>query len=638
MLDTEHPVKTSTFSFGLGQEQRLLPICSLGSQNSAVTMKKQKFIILLIILNILAIGAFIIWYCNRTYPIIGHDYRLFMPYMIDSYLHQKINGLTIQWYTPSFAGGRPVYSSPEDLQFSLPQLLLWVVDPWTAILASLLIFIMIGFVATYYFLKRLLGLGSFASILGAVFFIANGFYFEHAAVGHITYQAFPLFAVIVVILTHPRLSTWMGGVFLSLVITLLVYSGIQNIAFFPLISIIFFPLLYLIKPSLMNWKKIFSIALLGGILAALLCGSKIYAIYSFMRFFPRLTQDNYTTNLWTGFVAMIHQLLGTMTLAPFYQMINGQHAIGFIEYLIKSTGSGYEYWELDASISPALVILLAGGAFAFLLHKPDFKAPVNKRRLIAEVCLILAIWLVIEFTLAKGIIYPHLRNLPPLSSLRGNVRYVCAFIFPLAVVGAVIFDNWTKNWKSKTRTLIIFILLDGIALGSLLAFRSIPTQNLMFVCDYRPMLNTYDKIRYDGETFPVKYVIPEAYPWSVFEENATNLIDPYNVLFNPLKGGYAPALHAGSVDDIDNGFYNMIDPTGYLFPESNDSSRFERIPVSEKAQFLDFINRRQPNWKLPRREQILIWTALVTLVVVTGILLAYSARKWLRFPTQRAKD
>ena len=110
-----------------------------------INMKKTLFVILLIVLNILVIGAFIIWYCNRTYPMIGHDYRLFMPYMIDSYLHQKINGLTVQWYTPSFAGGRPVYSSPEDFQFSLPQFLLWVVNPWIAILASLLIFSTIGF-------------------------------------------------------------------------------------------------------------------------------------------------------------------------------------------------------------------------------------------------------------------------------------------------------------------------------------------------------------------------------------------------------------------------------------------------------------------------------------------------------------
>jgi hypothetical protein len=66
-----------------------------------------------------------------------------------------------------------------------------------------------------YLLKKLIGLKAPASILGAVFFIANGFYFEHAAVGHLTFQAFPLFAMIVVILTHPRLPNWLGGVLLS---------------------------------------------------------------------------------------------------------------------------------------------------------------------------------------------------------------------------------------------------------------------------------------------------------------------------------------------------------------------------------------------------------------------------------------
>jgi hypothetical protein len=212
-------------------------------------MKKSIWIALLIILNILVIGGFIIWYCSRTYPMIGHDYNLFFPYMIDSYLHQKINGLTIQWYTPSFAGGRPVFPFPEDLQFSLPQFLLWLVNPWIANLASILIYLTIGFLATYYFLNKILGLHSLASILGAVFFCANGFYFNHMAVGHITFQAFPLFAVVMVIIAHPRLPSWLGGLLLSFICAILLYSGIHNIFFFSLTGILVLPILYLIKPS-----------------------------------------------------------------------------------------------------------------------------------------------------------------------------------------------------------------------------------------------------------------------------------------------------------------------------------------------------------------------------------------------------
>jgi len=599
-------------------------------------MKKNPLIIFLIAVNILVIGAFMLWFLNRSYPIIGHDYRLFMPYMLDSYLHQRINGLTIQWYTPSFVGGRPVYSNPEDFQYSLPQFLLGFANPWVAVLSSIIVYLSIGFIATYAFLKRSVGLHPFASILGAVFFIANGFYFEHMAVGHLTFMVFPLLAVIMVILTHPRLPGWLGGIFLSLAMAIIIYNGIHDIFFFALTGLLVLPLLYLIKPALLNWKRIFSVALWGGVFTILLCGSKLFAIYSFMRFFPRLAQDNYSTNLWTGTVGIIRQLLGTMTLAPFYRIMEGKFTYNAMIDLVKSTGTLYGGWELDASVSPALLVLLAGGAIAFLSRKPGLKTPIDKKRLLAEACLLVATWLVIEFTLAKGILYPHIQNWPIIASLRGNIRYVCAFIFPLALVGAVLFDKWTKNWKPNA-LLVSFIILDGIALGSLYSFHYVPLEYRVgerlyqyMQADFSPILDTYDQIRYAGATFPVKYVVPKAAPWEVFQANATNLNDPYNTQFKGLKG-FRMALHAGSVDDINNGFYNMIDPTGYVYPEANHSSIYARIPAADKDKFLDFVNRRQPKWKLPVLQQVLDWTALATLIVEAGMLLFTLAKKLWKF-------
>jgi hypothetical protein len=566
---------------------------------------------------------------------IGHDYRLFVPYMLDSYLHQRINGLTIQWYTPSFAGGRPVFPNPQDLQFSLPQFLLWIANPWWAVFGSMLIYVMIGFIATYYFLKRFLGLHPFASILGAVFFIANGFYFNHMAAGHITFQAFTLFPVIMIIIVHPRLPGWLAGLLLSLMAAIVLYSGIHDATFFILTALIFFPLLYLLKPSLLNGKRLFTLTIWGGILTLLLCGSKLWAAYSFMRFFPRLVQDNYTTNLWTGLVGFLTQLLGAMTMTPIYRIL-GINPNNFPLDLVKITGTPYQFWELDASLSPALLILLAGGAIAFLLHKPRIKAPIDKKRLIAEICLVLAVWIVIEFTLAKGVIYPLLHRLPVLSSERVNVRNVCAFIFPLAVVGAVIFNNWIGNWKSNARLWIAFLVLNGIALGSLWFYHYVDPQSQQMLCDIRPMLTTYDKIRYQGDMFPIENVVLLADPWVVFQDNAVSLIDPYNTFFKGIDT-HLKALHAGSVYDISDGYYNIVDPTGYVFPEVNHSQMYERIPVTEKAQFLDFINRRQPNWKLPLIQHVLDWIALVTLIADFCALLGLLAKKWVRFPKHKSK-
>ncbi len=593
-------------------------------------MKNSVKFALLIAANILIIGAFIVWYSSRTYPMVGHDYGLFMPYMIDSYLHQKINGLTIQWYTPSFAGGRPVFPFPEDFQFSLPQFLLWVVNPWTANLASITIFLAAGFIATYVFLKKIVGLHPTAGILGAVFFTANGFYFNHMAVGHLTFQAFPLFAVIMVILTHPRLPAWLGGVFLSFIAAILLYSGIHNIFFFTLTGFIILPILYLIRPSLLNGKRILKLALWSLPLTLLLCASKLAAVYSLMRFFPRVAQDSYNTTLFTGVVGMVHQLLGTMTMAFFHRLLGDPAR--FIEALVTATGTPYRIWELDASLSPVLLALLAGGAIAYLLRKPDLKRPLFSKRSIAILCLVLGTWLAVEFTLAKGIIYPTIQDWPVIKSFRVNCRYISAFIFPLSVVGAVIFDRWTKNWRSSGRRTIVYLALNGFALVCLWLFHYLPAENLVMIYDVRSALTTYDEIRYSGELFPVENVIPDADPWDVFQQRATSLRDPYNTMIKGLTG-YREALHAGSVYDVDNGFYNILDPTGYVFPEANHSTLFGRIPVTDRDKFLDFVNRRQPDWKLPVLQQVLNRVSFFTLIAEIGALALYFiVGRFFRFP------
>ena len=82
-------------------------------------MSKRFLYFGLILLNILIIAYFLIRYTGATYPLVGSDYRLFIPRLIDSLLHYKVNGFSVQWYTPSFGGGLPAYPNPLQMQFSI---------------------------------------------------------------------------------------------------------------------------------------------------------------------------------------------------------------------------------------------------------------------------------------------------------------------------------------------------------------------------------------------------------------------------------------------------------------------------------------------------------------------------------------
>jgi hypothetical protein len=159
---------------------------------------------------------------------------------------------------------------------------------------------------------------------------------------------------------------------------------------------------------------------------------------------------------------------------------------------------------------------------------------------------------------------------------------------------------------------------------------------MVLACDVRPILSTYNEIRYEGKTFPVNRVVPNATPWDVFQKNATNLSDSYNTVINGI-GDYYKTLHAGSVFDVSNDYYNMIDPTGYVFPEANHSTLLERIPVTETDKFLDFIYRRQPNWNLPVPQQIFNWISITTLIVEFGALITFLVLKWVQFAKLKSR-
>jgi hypothetical protein len=588
--------------------------------------KNSRLVLALLVANSAFLGFFFFRYCIGTAPWVGHDYRFFIPTLIDNYLFQKVNGLAVHWYTPSFAGGLPVYPNPQDIQFSLPQLLTWFVNPWQAIRLSMAFYVVVGFIAIFYFLQRTLGLSALASLLGAVFFSASGFYVEQMAVGVVTFQTFPLIVLILLILFSRKIPAWVGGLLLSLLSALLIYSGSFFIIMIFIFSILLsLPIIYLIAPALFNWRKLLFTVSWGLGLSLLTCGSKFYAIYSLMQFAPRLADDHYTVNALTGLAGMIYQLLGSMTIIPLLAWKEGSTvwlaAPKFAAALARITGASYGMWEMDISLSPALILLLVGGLFTRLFRKRIKKAPFDKKRLIAEACLVFLVWFVVEFSLAKGLMYPALHDLPVLRSLRVNVRFPSAFIFPLAMTGAAIFHQWTKNWKSQIGVLVGFLLLNGLTLISLNVYNQIPAvelqKRLFNISEVEPV---FPKIRKAGVTFPVSTVIPNANGWKVFERNATNLIDPFDPLFKGRSKQFAQAVHAGPVSDIRNGCYNLINPTGYVYPAANGTQPYSLIQVSDQANFQNFINRRQVNWKLPAAQSLFNWITAITLIIEIPVL------------------
>ncbi len=531
-------------------------------------MKKNLFFALLILINILLINLFLIQYTNASYPMVGNDFAGFTSRLLDSHLYYKANGFGIEWYTPNFGGGLPAYPNPVQTQFSLPQLATWFINPYAAILVSTAIYIAIGFLVTYLFLKNVVELRPLSAILGADFFLINGFLIERVVVGHVNLLTFPLIIIPVYAMLHPKLPSWIGGVLISITGAALVYSGGVYIAIIGLFStLIIFPLIYFLKPQLISWRKTLPVLSWGGLLTALLCGSKLYATMQYMRFFSREVSDHYPTNWLTGLGGMILQLFGTMNFLPILSVIQKTSA-SFTVRLLNWTKTPYGFWELDSSITPGLLIILVTGVLMVVFRKPGIETRnVTIKKIIAGLCIIFITSLVTEFSMAKGILYEFFRQLPILKSLHADIRFTSSFILPLAIIGAKVFDTWVGKWKSTVKEFLAYCIIAGISIASMWSYFFMPLNIQPRDFDVTSIYKTY-QLSSEGNIFPVTQIVPDMNDYEVFILGSSNTRHHSDALFRDDNVLLTPLVHEGSVYDVQDGYYNMTNPASSCLPRN----------------------------------------------------------------------
>ncbi len=550
---------------------------------------------------------------QASYPYLGHDYAYFIPRLNDTYLHYKVNGFSIQWYTPSFGGGLPAYPNPQHLQFSLPQLLTLVFPPDIASLIAIAIFSLLGSFSAYYFFHNILGYHWTTSTLGALFFIGNGFYFQHMAVGHLGYQAFPLLPLILVLLLAQSISIKTSSISLAIIFAMLVHSaGFYQIIIFVFSVGITLPLLYLMKPSLFDWKRIILILLCGVGIGLLLSFSKIVAIFSLMRYFPREISDVYSTTLGHKIAGLLLQLLGVMHFLP-TASITGWNGEYLQERLSQYTGANYGLWELDSSISPILTMFFVVGILKFLISPKTLTRVRNTKKgeKLAFILLGISLWITIEFIFAQGIFYSFLSGFPILRSLHVNVRFTSSLIFPIVILGTKIYDALTTGWSEGKKDSVSG-LLSLLSILSLLVYIFVwKEQGRVFNTSLQD--HVYQSIK-DGESFPIEkaeYCILE----DGFIDGSTSL-NPYEPIFGYSLETFDHQLKQGETTQISDGYYNMTNPASLVYPEINQLSLFERVSVDDKANLIRFINHLQPEWKIPLSQRIASIISFATVIIL----------------------
>jgi hypothetical protein len=237
------------------------------------------------------------------------------------------------------------------------------------------------------------------------------------------------------------------------------------------------------------------------------------------------------------------------------------------------------------------VLILGVGYSIFMFKKPAFRISTGK--LIAILCLCLAIWFTTDMSLAQGWLFKLAKPLPVIRSLHANIRYTAAFIFPLAMLGAFIFHNVFKDRKIGNQ--VMFAILGLSTIGMLCLYLVIPQDVYNRSFNIKSVLSTYPQVD-RGKNFTLTN-IANITDMEVFLTGNSNLAsqDP---IFGYSGEYFKPEVVPGLIMEIRNGHYNITNPAGYVFPQENNLQPFEPFRTNEKADLELFINHKQPNLKI----------------------------------------
>jgi|GEM_PF-456594 len=605
---------------------------------------------------------------NVKYPMVGYDYSYFVPRLLDSHLFYLKNGLEIHWWTPSFGAGLPSYPNPQQIQFSLPQLLLFITNPWISINISIIVFVGIGFFSTFFLFKRL-SFPKDQAILGATLFSTAGFFIEHLSVGHLGYIAFPLLPLVILLLINDKLPIPAAAIGIAFTFFILIHTaGFYVLVIFmfsvPISLLLIYILSNKIKP---HYLRLFSISLIGLVTGILISSSKLTAVWSHLRYFPRYVEDVYNVNIFKSIMGFLSQLF----LTPIAVFFKGLNLEKFFQDLV-GTGTGMELWEFDIGLSPVILGLLlssclllknlrfsrkkqtappiqnanlttdksrnnGNGSFLCKFFSGNNKKGVHK---IVLLCLgILLCWISFELCIAKGIFYKYLKNIAFMKSLHVNVRFVSIFILPIVVLSMYIYTRLKERIRIRPLGKVnVSLFLSLIAIVFYTQYINIPIDHGNLAFNITQSQRDWANIRRSPGDFEIKYIL-EIRDTKVFllKSSSFLIIEP---IFGYNLENHLPKTEMGAVTKNDGHYYNITHPASLVFPEENNLSKFQRISLADTENFKKFVTYQNPGWKLSNMQKISNHISTYTIIAVFLMLLFYLSRYILKAaapPTQKGR-
>lgn len=535
----------------------------------------------------------------------GHDYALTLTQLVDGFLWYQNNGfLTPPWFTPSFCGGQAYFADPQSIFYSVPQFIAFFVDPVTTAYSAMLIFAGLGFWGTYILARGPLHLSIMASLVAACLFMFNGFYSHRMIIGHYGFQPFMLVPWVAWLLCLPKTSLLRSASIVVSVGLLLAYwlqGGLATLIIPAGLSVVALVCVAdLIRPGRIVTAVFHGLG--GGLLALMICASKLTASIALMGQFPR---NFYSLpgldHLWDLLIFVFQALFDS-----------SQRTYDRVNPLWKNMQWETQPHELayGVTVLPAIAILVG-----FFFYLPRFRQ-LKAHKFSASGLILLAILPIPLLLLFYSPDWNNiLKSLPVVGSTTSPYRWLIFYIPLLSLLTAKIID--------RPRILPVAFIMTMLSVPAFSAFENTDFYTSQ---NFNPLpLLQFDQAIREGKIEPrITNVVSNGLSYGF--DNQMHFVAGASALrcYNPLFGYrlekfVKEPLFVGSIEQpTKHGGFNLRNPACLVFPEENQCKPWESFSMKDREKMQSFARYKGFEFEKSTYQQ---WADAITLMTLVGILL-----------------
>lgn len=528
--------------------------------------------------------------------VMGHDYSLALPALLDGYFWFRNNGLSPPWFTPSFCAGQPFFADPQSGYYSLPQWLSFVVDPVTASNWTLLLSACLMFWGGYLLMRRVFLTGYPAALLVAGVLMFNAFLPYRMVIGHLGYHGFALAPWLALLLVAPirqRLDSMMSGVTAGLLLAYWVQSGMGTIMIPAGLGVFAIALMYGMRGGELTTFFIRSGS--AALVSLCLSASKLTAGLALLGNFPR---DFYllpgTKSLWDSIVMLFASMF-----------LSGEHVFEIMSPRMDNVQWALmpHEWAFGFTLALAAAILLILGSLPWRSFRP-----VGARSSVLMMLLLACMSWPLAFNTYDPAWNAFLKALPILGKASTPTRWLIIYIPFVAVATGILLH--LNHWNERNKWLIAIATLAGTVMLTASEPQGFYRSQGY---DVRPIL-VADALTREGKLDPRINELGQEVKINMvgldkrLEHNDTFVAGVSKVFcYNPIFGYRlekfsAAGLEVGDVLKARDGYLNLKNPACYVFPEENGCQPGDRFRADQAERVKSFTAYRPFDFLISKRQ------------------------------------